>query len=282
MHPEATQAPVGGARVREATMLPRVRELVGQIRVAAPVVAGLVLAIAALDLVLFAVHRTTGIPLRYFTRDPVETVYELTHQAPFYLGAVSYLGIVGWCVAGTVCLFVAGLLARRSRGDGVVAFLIGTGLVPLVLMLDDLFLLHEEVLPNRLHVPERVVLAAYAMLVAGYVARFLPRILGTNLLLLALSFLAFAASLAVDQLPNPFPPGSIARSAYRPLVEDGTKLLGILLFAAYCIDTAASTIARRLASPLPRPIGPSATPALDSPPWPRASSSSSPSRRRAR
>ncbi len=73
------------------------------------------------------VSQRNGISLGTFTRDPTAFM----NARPF-VGALSNLGVLGWCAAATVCLLA--WLVRRHRQTGRVsaAFFLSAGLLMIV------------------------------------------------------------------------------------------------------------------------------------------------------
>lgn len=182
---------------------------------------------------LVVVNVVADVPLRLFFTDPVTEF-----SAPMYVGLISNFGIVLWGSAASVCLFAAWLL-RADAGHGQHAeFLAAAGLLSSVLLFDDLYLLHEEVIPERLHIPQPLVLAAYVVLVAWFMARYRRLIEGSDFVLLLLAGFFFAVSVLIDIV---FPEGEILIVGDLPgrdLVEDGPKLLGIVTWTIYMWRTA--------------------------------------------
>ncbi|MDH3539860.1 MAG: hypothetical protein OEP52_07695 [Acidimicrobiia bacterium] len=177
---------------------------------------------------LVVVNVVTNVPLRSFFIDPVSEF-----NAPMYIGLVSNFGVVLWASAASVCLFAGWLLLKNddTRSHGV--FLVASGLISGLLMFDDLYLLHEEVLPERLHIPQPLVFAAYGVMVVGYLVRFRRLIMESDFALLFLACGFFAASLLVDVFVTPEEFLLFDDYPGRHLVEDGLKLLGIVGWTAY-------------------------------------------------
>jgi hypothetical protein len=155
------------------------------------------------------------IPIGDLTRDPANTV----GYAP-YLGLISYLGILMWCAAATLCLFSA--MALRGRGTGRMgSFLLASGLFSSILLADDLFLLHEVVFRRRL------VYVAYAVALVTILLAFRRTILTETDFVILLSAGAFLAmSMVTDRLIT-------ERSSLKFLIEDGFKFLGIVGWFTY-------------------------------------------------
>ncbi len=177
--------------------------------------------ILLLLIVVAFVSARLGVSPGYFTRDPSA----LTGANPFW-GAVSNVGILLWCACATLCFYVS-WLARRSGATGEwTSFFLSAGILTTILLLDDLFLLHEVVFPGWLGIRERYVILTYGLAATYGVVRYRHIILATNYWILALAAGFFAVSLSVDYLTG-------HGEADLFLFEDGLKLLGIATWGAY-------------------------------------------------
>ena len=143
---------------------------------------GLILAVSAIlmGVVLF-IHFWTGIPIGKLTRDPA-TIGGL----PVYTGFLSQIGIFFWAASSTLCFFAARVLSGHAKHHKFRRFLLVSGLLTLLLGLDDAFLLHETVLPH-FGIPENLVLGSYAGFVLLYLVRFYPLIFETEYFLLVIA-----------------------------------------------------------------------------------------------
>jgi hypothetical protein len=158
------------------------------------------------------------IPLSTLTRD----MASIANVHPL-IGVVSNVGILLWCAAAVICLFSFSLL--RQRGFHAEArFLLWAGLMTSVLLVDDLFMIHEYIAPVHFHVNEKLVLASYACATGAYLLVHRRLILAGNYQLLAAAMLLFTASMAVDIADG--------RGWWR-LAEDGCKILGIASWLGY-------------------------------------------------
>lgn len=178
---------------------------------------------ALLLAVALAAAEATDRSVSFFTRDPLAVL-----EAPIYTGAVSTVGVMIWWSGGIASLLAAAVLwpERRAAAQALLA----GGLLTVGLAFDDLFLVHEEVLPDIFGIPEKVVYLAYAAAGAAFVAvyrRFLA--IPPRGYLLALAVGLFGLSVGFDLVA----PG-------RHALEDGMKLLGIVtwtvLFAGASIE----------------------------------------------
>ena len=174
--------------------------------------------------VVVAVRIRTGIAIAEFTRDPLGFT-----DIPVYTGVLSNLGAVIWSGTAAVCFFSYGLIRARSAGGAALNFLLVGGAITVLLLLDDLFMLHEVVFPEYVGVAEDVVYATYALLLLWFLIWFRATILQTDFLLLALALAAIGFSIGVDFIaPIVSIPGLY-------VFEDGAKLFGIVSWAAYFV-----------------------------------------------
>jgi hypothetical protein len=201
-----------------------------------PLGAALAIAFSVLGVVAvgrLASHHSVG----YFTRDPAA----ITNQAA-YLGLVTFFGLFGWSAAATALVF-AGFIAATRRADRERnACLIGAAAVA-YLMLDDAFQFHEYVYPRALGIGDAPVEAVYVLATVALLYLGRDFLGGTNYRLLVVAGIFFAASVGLDE---------IITSERVIGIEDGAKLIGIYILAAYCFDTALlelRTLMRPLAAP---------------------------------
>ncbi|WP_431299601.1 hypothetical protein [Tabrizicola sp. BL-A-41-H6] len=158
-----------------------------------------------------------------YLRDPA-VIFEFS---PF-VGLISYVGILATFSAGMICLFAS----AHTRDDA--ALLRAIGLFGLLLATDDLLMLHEEVFPNLLGFPERLVFIVYFLIAIGIaifhrVALFRQPTAG---LMLAIALLG--SSVVVDIL--------FEYSSKEVIVEDGLKFVGLAVWSAYWINRASSAV----------------------------------------
>jgi len=154
-----------------------------------------------------------GIPVADLTRDPASTL----GVHPF-IGIVSTVGILLWTATASICLFSAAR-ARRRGADDDARFLICTGALTSMLLVDDLFMLHEWVFPLHIGVLEEIVYGTYVLIFLACYLRFRSALADHGLALLLLACACFAASILCDQL--------VPNEGVQYLVEDGFKLTGI-------------------------------------------------------
>jgi hypothetical protein len=159
-----------------------------------------------------------------FTRDLalLAKVHPLT-------GFLSSLGILLWAAAAAIWLFTAYAAPRERAGR----LAIHAGCLSAYLCLDDLFMIHEQLAPEYLGVPEKVVYAALGFAVLSFLwahRRALLAERATRWLAGALGALGLSALL--DAL--------LGRWLWRIgewnyLVEDGLKWTGACLWCAFAV-----------------------------------------------
>lgn len=182
----------------------------------------------------------TGIPLETFTRDPaavagekgVSPLIELSIN-PF-LGIISSLGILFWCVSATVCFFsfFITIPKKHVKKSDQSLFLGFFGLITLILLFDDLFLFHETIAPYLLFIPEKIVYACYGVMVLFGIIRFRKVILQSEWIILCLAFMFFFLSLVIDSFPILSQILNILNLELI-ILEDGFKFLGIASWVSY-------------------------------------------------
>jgi hypothetical protein len=180
------------------------------------------------------ISRYTAIPIADLTRDPASIM-----GVPFYSGAVSQIGVAIWAMTVAICLFSAALVSQKSSQAKV--FLLASGAVTGMLLVDDMFLVHEGVARRLFNISDRPVYAAYLIVLLSYLVLFRQSILRSDFLPLVLSFLFFAASLVVDV--------KLVKVEEQYLYEDGLKFVGLVLWAAYFARLASQLVRQHFTVP---------------------------------
>jgi hypothetical protein len=178
------------------------------------------LPLLAFFVTLFLIARRTGIPFFHFTGD----VAGITHT-PFYLGVASNVGVLLWCAAASVSLFTAYEL--RSEEPEKSKFLFWAGMFTLLLLLDDLFMFHDRILPDHLHLADDWFYAAYAGFLVFLLGRYRRVILEADYMILVFALAWLGLSVLIDLIPGPV--------IQRRFIEDGSKLLGIGTWLAFFV-----------------------------------------------
>jgi hypothetical protein len=191
------------------------------------------LAFLLLVLVIF-IWYIYKIPMATLTRDPVQ----LLNGRP-YTGMLSNLGIIIWSATAGICLFVVVLMQpypehRRERQFFLLAFVL-----TMVLLLDDLFLLHDVILPEDLDISENYLYAVYGILSLTFIIHFRKDILETPYLLLVAAVIFFGFSISVDTIVK------FLNLEHGFILEDGTKFLGITSWGTYFIYNGYQTVKRQ-------------------------------------
>lgn len=168
-----------------------------------------------------------NIELDHFTQDPASIM-----DTPFYLGFFSYIGILFWCGSAMLCFFSNQLLAGKKNNDRIRSFMLYSGLISTLLMFDDLFLMHEVVLPEYFSLPRGIVYVIYVNIIILYFVLFRTELVQSEYIVLLAATALIAISQFVDELPMPIPEDSF--------LEDAVKLFGIVTwftyYARYCFQ----------------------------------------------
>jgi hypothetical protein len=167
-------------------------------------------------------------------RDPVE-VGNLRAFAGFF----STLGIMAWAAVAGAHLMVAWAILRSAPGRlREAAYPLATGFLAVLLGFDDGLLIHEALAPNRLGIPETVMLGLYTLIAVIWTVAFFSRWDAVAKLLVVLAGVSFSLSMFYD-----------LGLQSRTILEDGFKYLAIWTFFAFGLREAA----RCLAAERPRP-----------------------------
>ena len=197
-------------------------------------VAGVIIAIAGAQRV---------VPVRMLFLDP-----QALGDTPWYAGLLSNVGILCWTVSAVAAFGGAWIAARTNRPNAAV-FLRGGAIAASVLLVDDLFLLHSNAMPQLLGTPK---LANIVLVVAPAIVWVITQrdeIQRTRTSILWSAFAALGGSVVADRFVDGPTLGLV--------VEDGAKLFGIVAWMLYFVltsrDIARSTIDTAMASRVDRP-----------------------------
>ena len=157
------------------------------------------------------------------------TAADISGEVHLYYGFVSNLGVLGMAATAAVVLFAAACRSAQGASDGM-AFLLGAGLVSGWLALDDLYLLHEALLP-RAGVRQEIGVAFAGLLVLGHVVFHRRLILAADWPLMMAALVGFGASAGLDlTLHTTEGPWIVA--------EDAAKFVAIGAWTAFHLDAA--------------------------------------------
>lgn len=146
-------------------------------------------------------------------------------RTQLYIGMLSSIGMLFWTATATLCIFSAMLVTGRQNEVMLKQFLYLSGLFTLLLLFDDLFLLHERVFPNVIGLPEEAVLGGYALFALAYLIRSRTVIFATEYPLLGLALFFFGISVVIDVVFSEVP-GTAA-------LDDFAKFVGIVSWFVY-------------------------------------------------
>jgi len=185
----------------------------------------------------------TSIPLRRLMLDPTEVT-----QVPFYTGIMANLGILLWAAAASICLFISIFLAQMV-GKAWKNFFLVSGLLTLLLLLDDLLRIHDEIFPLYLGIKGDVLGIGYVLLMVVYLLRFRTLIVQYPYAFLVMALGFFGVSVAIDVAPSGLK--HLFAEADIVFFEDGAKLLGIANWLAYFAYLSAAILRpAKLAAPM--------------------------------
>ncbi len=192
-------------------------------------------------LLLAAVWFQPFVPLSELMQDSLLVAEESNDCCHIYYGAVSNVGVLMWCGAAAIMFFTAivlALIGGESCRRSVTQFTLGAVLTTL-LCVDDFFLVHDIILP-KFGYSETVAYVVYAGIAGLYVAYARNEILAARWFMLVLSICCLALSVKIDVFMN-------YDNAFRLLIEDGAKLVGIAAWLSFHTEAAACTLQRQIA-----------------------------------
>jgi hypothetical protein len=176
----------------------------------------------------------------YFTKDP-----NALEGGDFYYGALSNLGIILWTIAATLCFFSTAYLKRYNPDSTFRPFLLHGGILTTILLLDDVYMWHEQMFPVYLGIKPYFVYAAYLAYAIYFLVRFRKIIFKTEYLVLLASALLMSLSVFVDIIHDSgvLEGMLLKNSGLRPaligeisvLLEDSFKGMGISTWLIYFV-----------------------------------------------
>lgn len=187
----------------------------------------IILALVGLSSIVF------DIPIRKLVVDPVQTF-----NGRFFVGFLSNLTILVWAIGAYVTLFTWRIVKAVKGPQEWQRFFFLAGSFTVVLMLDDFFLIHEQVFPEYfllskvtgLEPNEKILMAAYALFAVWFFYTARQTIFKTSWSHLAISMALLSVSVLIDRgigeliVPN---------KAVRIYIEDGAKFLGVVAWSLY-------------------------------------------------
>lgn len=176
-------------------------------------------------LLIVAASKLTGVEYNHFMKEPSY----LGGLHPF-TGIGSNVGVLAWTATAVISIFTWFLLKPYPEKRQTGLFLLYFALLTIWLMLDDLLLFHESILPG-FGISEAVTVGVYGIAVLYGLYRWRNIILQkTPYLLLIAAFGGFALSVFIDHFYT------ITRALLgeeRVMFEDGFKFVGIIHWLCY-------------------------------------------------
>jgi hypothetical protein len=213
--------------MKEQTMNPIETGTTGQSRskwkTAAVIIGGCALSFL-LSCAIYIMSKITGRPLWHFTSDHADVF-----TSPVYVGFLNTLGVMLWSAAAATTLLGFILLRRIHMNVHLPMFLLWSACICAMFAFDDAFGLHERVIPQYLHIPEKMVFGCYAAIIVLYAVRFFDVIVGSEPLLFLTALLFLGLSAFMDQF--------LPYTNIETFAEDSAKFAGILLWSTYYLRT---------------------------------------------
>lgn len=173
-------------------------------------------------LILIFLSFLTKTHFSLFSRD-VNAIFD----APPYIGILSNVGIVLWSFTVAI-LFFSYLLSKELHLNKS-GFFLFSGILSLVMLIDDLFMLHDHIFPMYINSSDYLFYFIYGGSVILIFYFYFQFIMNSDYVLLLMAFVLFAMSGIFDEGLSYF--GIVF--PHRHILEDGTKFLGILSWFSY-------------------------------------------------
>lgn len=175
-------------------------------------------------LVVFLILRATGVDPRLAATDPDDIA-----KAPAFYGGMALFGFGVWG-AGAGAAFVGAIAARGGPDPyGMSRMLVQAGLITTFLAIDDMYQLHENGF-QYLHIPQKVVILAYVVIVVVWAWANRVAIRATEFPIAVVGLGFFALSVLLDQ--------EVLGISRGPFFEDTPKIIGICLWALWLMRSA--------------------------------------------
>ena len=189
-------------------------------------------ATSAVIAVVVVLTHVTGASFGEFSRDPTAVL-----NGHVYIGYLSNLGVLIWSVGASAPLVAAAALARTPAAR----LLTVGGALTALMVVDDMFLLHDRVL-TTVGIPQPAVAIFYAVLTAAFAWHY-RRQLGSALLLIGAACAFWGLSAAFDAVLD-----SGETQVFEVAVEDGAKFIGIGLWTVMLVRQTIIEIRKALVS----------------------------------
>jgi hypothetical protein len=173
--------------------------------------------------ILGLIANLNGIKFGFLSQDPIQLL-----NAKPYIGIISYTGIILWCSVTAILLFSAKTCRSAGSAPSNVAFLFWAGIFSLVLLIDDLFMFHDMIMPDYFNIDDKFFFASYLVSLLLLVYFHYKILLKSDYILLILAVMFFGASGFIDVFIR-----FGLNVPYSGVFEDGAKFMGIVAWFSY-------------------------------------------------
>ncbi len=176
-------------------------------------------------MVALAVQQSKGIGLEMLTED----AGSLNGDA-WFLGLISTAGICLLAASAGIAFFAGNFRKKIHGGPRKTSALVWLSLCSLMLLADDSLMIHETLAKTIPFIPEAVIQALVGLIIIATLLVFY-RAIGPSFIYAAPALVAWTVSVSADMLSSESMPTIL-------LIEDGSKLLGIILWFVFILDLA--------------------------------------------
>ena len=179
---------------------------------------------------------TYNIPFSQITGDPA-----LTFNAHPFTGIISNIGVLVWCTTSCICLF-SGIMLLKLKQNKEAKFLIGSGIISFILLIDDFFMFHDYILYSfkAFKITQSITYTFYILLVLWYTISFIKLILNkTSYIILGIAFVFLGASVFTDFFIK-------GEANLKYFFEDGLKFVGIFSWMLFYITSSYKLVSKQI------------------------------------
>jgi|GEM_PF-488373 len=173
--------------------------------------------------------------------DLMRDMASVAHVSSF-TGMFTLLGGGLWGSSAVVCFLGWWLFRKVTNHHETALYFLWAAVFSAMLYLDDMFLLHEEVLWENYHIGERQIYTFYILFGLFGVTLFYKQVLKSEYLILAVAVGFLGLSVAVDALRE-------VEDSWDHVFEEAPKWFGIAIWWFYWMSTFVTLVKARLNPP---------------------------------
>lgn len=183
--------------------------------------------------IIFFIGTKYNISFKTITGDPLSTI-----GAHPFTGAISNIGVLLWCATASICFFSGVILSFKNHKKESL-FIISSGILTFVLLIDDLFMFHDYIFYSfkQFKITQPITFSIYGILTIWYIYSFYKTIFSTRYIILGIAFFFLGMSVFTDLI--------IENEGLTYFIEDSFKFIGITSWMLYFTTTAFQLVSKK-------------------------------------